>query len=55
MEQIWNEDDERLSRFAFEMWRFTVKPIASRIMDYVRVTVWAHQPEVGMQYLIQTK
>ena len=24
LEQIWNENDERLSQFAFQMWRFTV-------------------------------
>ena len=24
MEQIWNENDERLSQFVFKMWRFTV-------------------------------
>ena len=25
LEQIWNESDERLSRFVFRMWRFTVR------------------------------
>ena len=24
MEQIWNESNERLSRFVFKMWQFTV-------------------------------
>ena len=25
MEQIWNKNDERLSRFVFKMWGFTVR------------------------------
>ena len=24
MEQIWNEEDERLSRFVFKIWHFTI-------------------------------
>ena len=51
MGQIWNENYERLSQFVFKMWPFTIRDVlknskikASKIMDYVQVIIWVHQP-----------
>ena len=33
MEQIWNENDERLLRFVFKIWRFTVSRCFWKVRD----------------------
>ena len=33
LEQIWNENNERLSRFLFEIWRFTVVDVFGKFRN----------------------